>query len=135
MQALIIDNLISKIWGGVYSEHLKYYLPQDEVDESEPITFRKYVSNVTAKTGKYAGDPLFHAIPRDKNSTTVNFMYFPHHRLEATKVLNVLTCILSEELLINPNNFITKSGIERGTIGIWDKEKRTFTKPNELHNE
>ena len=30
MQALITDHLISKHWGGVYSHHLEYDLPQDE---------------------------------------------------------------------------------------------------------
>ena len=45
-------------------------------------------------------------------------MYFPHNKVEATQVLDRLTCILSEELLVNPNNFITISGIERATMGI-----------------
>ena len=62
-------------------------------------------------------------------------MHFPHHKLEETQVLNGLTCILSEELLINPNYSVTRSGIERSTMGIWDKDKRTFTNPNDLHNE
>ena len=62
-------------------------------------------------------------------------MYFPHHMVEATQVLNKITYILTEDLLINPKNFITRPGIERATMGIWDKYKRTFTKPNELHNE
>ena len=62
-------------------------------------------------------------------------MYFPYHKYEETQVLNGLTCILSEELLINPNNFITISGIERYNMGIWDKYKCTFTDPNELHNQ
>ena len=46
-----------------------------------------------------------------------------------------MPCILSEELLINPNNFITRSGIERATMGIWDKETFPFANPNELHTE
>ena len=90
---------------------------------------------MTAKTGKYAGDQLFHAISRDNDPTAVHFMYFPHHKVEATQFLNGLIYILSEELLINPNNFITRSDIERDNMGIWDTEKRTFTVPNELHNE
>ena len=36
----------------------------------------------------------------------------PHHKVEATHVLNGLTCILSEELLANSNDFITISGIK-----------------------
>ena len=90
---------------------------------------------MTAKTGKYSRDQLFHAISRENDSTTVNFMYFPNHMVEANQVLNVLTCILSEELLINPNYFIKESCIERATMSIWYKEKRTFTEPNFLHNE
>ena len=39
IQALITDHLISKIWGKIYSDYLEYDLPQDEVDESDPITF------------------------------------------------------------------------------------------------
>ena len=62
-------------------------------------------------------------------------MYFPYHEVEATQVLNGLTCILSEELLINPNYFITKSGIDLDTMGIWERDKRTFTNPDEQHNE
>ena len=41
MQAPITEHLISKIWGGIYSDHLEYKLPQDEGDDSDPITFRK----------------------------------------------------------------------------------------------
>ena len=62
-------------------------------------------------------------------------MYLPHHNVEATQVLNGIPCIIVEELLVNPNNFITRSGIKRATMGILDKDKRTFAKPNELHNE
>ena len=62
-------------------------------------------------------------------------MYFPYHEVEATQVLNGLTCILSEELLINLNSFITISGIKQDTMGIWDKYMRTFTNTNDLHNE
>ena len=29
MQALIAEHLISKIWRGIYSDHLEYDLPQD----------------------------------------------------------------------------------------------------------
>ena len=76
---------------------------------------------MTAKTGNYAGDQLFHTISCDKNITTLHFMYFPHNKVEGTQVLKGLPCILSEELLIGPNNFITISGIERTTMGIWDK--------------
>ena len=90
---------------------------------------------MTAKTGKYPRDQLFHAIYRDDDPTTVNFMYFIHHKVEATLVLNGLPYILSEELLTNPKNFITISVIERDTMGIWDKDKCTFTNTKELHNE
>ena len=90
---------------------------------------------MTAKTGKYSGDQLFHTISHDKNPTTVQFIYFPYHKVKATQVLNGLTCILSEELLIKPNDFITISGVDRSTMGIWGREKRTFTEPNELYNE
>ena len=107
--------------GGVYLDYLEYYLPQDEGDESEPITFRQYLENITSKAGKYSGDQLFHTISRDNNTTTEHFVYFPHHKVEATQVLNGLPYILSEELIINPNNFIAKSGIERATMGIGDK--------------
>ena len=33
-------------------------------------------------------------------------MYFPHHKVEATQVLNKIPCILAEELILNPNDFI-----------------------------
>ena len=85
---------------------------------------------MTAKTVEYAGDQLFHAISCDKDPSTVYSMYFPHHKVESTQVLNRLPYILSEELIVNPNNFITRSGIEQDTIGIWDKDKHTFTNPN-----
>ena len=49
MQALITDHLLSKIWGEIYSDHLEYDLPQDKGDESNPITFRKYLANMTEK--------------------------------------------------------------------------------------
>ena len=51
---------------------------------------------LNAKMGKYAGDQLFHAISRDKDPITVYFIYFSHHKIEATHVLNGLPCILSE---------------------------------------
>ena len=57
---------------------------------------------MTPKTGKYAGDQLFHKISRGNNPTTVHYIYFPHHKVEATQVLNIMPCIISEELLINP---------------------------------
>ena len=94
MQALIIDQLISKIWGKIYSNHLKYELPQDKGYEYDPITFRQYLANMTVKIGKYAGDKLYHAISRDNNPTTVNFMFSPHHKVEATQDLNGLLCII-----------------------------------------
>ena len=81
------------------------------------------------------GDQLLHTLTCDNDTTTVHFMYFPHHMVEATQVLNGIPCILSEEILFNPNDFITRSGIKQGTIIIWDKYKRTSTDPNELHNE
>ena len=90
---------------------------------------------MTAKTGKYTGYQLFHEISYDNNPTTVHFMYFPHHKVEATQDFNGMPCIIYEDLLIKTNDFITISGIEIYTMGIWDKEKRTFTNPNELHNE
>ena len=90
---------------------------------------------MTVKTGKYYGDTLFHAIYPDNNPTIIHFMYYPHNKVEATQLLNGLTYILSEDLLINPNNFITISGIDIDTMGIWDKENCTFTDPNELNNE
>ena len=49
MQALIIYHLISKRWGGTYSDHLKYDLPQDKGDKSNPFTFQKYLANMTGK--------------------------------------------------------------------------------------
>ena len=135
MQALITDHLTPKRWGGVYSDHLEYDLPQEEVDESDPIMLQQYLANMTAKTVKYARDQLFHEIPRVNNPTTVHVMHFNHHKVESTQVLNGLPFILDEYLLINHNNFITKSGIEQATMDIWDKEKRTVTNPNEIHNE
>ena len=62
-------------------------------------------------------------------------MHLPNHEVESTQVLNVPPCVISEEIIINPNNFINRSGIERSIMGIWDKQKHTFTKPVELHNE
>ena len=74
--------MISKrLGGGGYSNHLEYDLPQDEGDESERITFRQYLANMTAKTGKYARDKLFHTIYHDNEPTTVRFIYFPHHKV------------------------------------------------------
>ena len=46
------------------------------------------------------------------------FMYFTHRKLGATQVLNILPYIISEDLLINPNNLITRSGIEQATMSI-----------------
>ena len=135
MQELIKDHPIYKIWGGGYLEYLEYDLPQDEGYEFDPITFQQNLANMTAKTVKYAGDQLFHALSRDNNHTTVNVIYFPHQKVEATHVLNRLPRILSEQILFNPNNFITISGIEQATMGIWDKDKRTFAKPNYLDNQ
>ena len=88
--------------GGGCSNHLEYYLPQNEGDESDPIIFQLYLANMTAKTGKYYGDQLFHAISFDNNPTTINFMYCPDYKVEATQVINGLPCILSEEALANP---------------------------------
>ena len=96
----------------IYSNHLGYDLLQYEGDESNHIIFQQHLANMTAKTGKYAGDQLFHAISCDNNPTTVYFMYFPHDKVEATQVLNGLTCIASEELRTKPNHFITRSGIK-----------------------
>ena len=85
--------------------------------------------------GKYVGDQIFHAISRDNNPITIHFIYFPHHKVEATQVINGLPCIISKELLVNPKIFITRSGIEQAIMCIWDKYKRTFTNPNYLHSE
>ena len=85
---------------------------------------------MTAKTVKYAGDQLFHSISCGINPTTIYLMYFSHHKVEAIQVLNKLPCILYEELLINPNNFITRSVIDQSTMGICNNYKRTFTNPN-----
>ena len=90
---------------------------------------------MTARTVKYSGYQLFHAISYDNDTTTVHVIYFPRHKVEATQVLYRLPCILYQELLVITNVFITISGIERATMGIWDKEKRTFANSNELHNE
>ena len=90
---------------------------------------------MTAKTGRYYGDQLFHPISCDNDPTKVYFMYFPHHKVKATHFLNGLSSNISEELFIKPNDFITRSVIDRSTMGIGDKEKRTFADPNELHNE
>ena len=81
VQALITDDLISKKWGGFNSFHLKYDLPQDNGDVSNPITFQQYLANMNAKTGKCAGDQLFHKISCDNNPTTIHFMYFTLHKL------------------------------------------------------
>ena len=114
--------MISKrLGGGGYSDHLEYDLPQDEGDEYEHITFRQYLANMTTKTGKYAGDRLFHTISHDNEPTTVHFIYFPNHKIEASQVLNGAPCIITEELLAKPKDFITRSGIERATMFIWDK--------------
>ena len=89
---------------------------------------------MSLKTGKYSRYQLFHAISRDNDPTTVNVLYFTHHKVEATQVLNGLPCIISEELLVNLNDLITRQEIERVNMGIWDKDKCTFTNPNKLHN-
>ena len=62
-------------------------------------------------------------------------MYFPHHKVESTQFINRLPCIISEELLVKTNDFIIRSGINKSTMGIWYKYKRTFTDPNKLNNE
>ena len=36
---------------------------------------------MTAKTGKYAGDQLYHAIYRDNNPTTLKLMYLTNHKV------------------------------------------------------
>ena len=53
IQALITDHLISKRWVVIYLDYLEYDLPQYEVDELYPITFREYLANMAEKTGKY----------------------------------------------------------------------------------
>ena len=87
---------------------------------------------MTENTGNYFGYQLFHAITRDNDTTTVHFMYFPHHKVGKTQFLNRLTCILSEELLVKPNYFIIISGIKRAAMSIWNKDKRTFFDPSDL---
>ena len=79
---------------------------------------------MTAKTGKYSGDQLLRAISHDKNPTTLHFMYFPHHKLEANQVINRLTCILSEGIIINTKNSIRISGIESNAVDIWDHQTK-----------
>ena len=79
MQALIIDHLISKRWERIYLDHLKYELPQDDVNESDPIMLQQYLSNITSKMFKYTRDQLFYAISCDNDPTTIHFMYFPLH--------------------------------------------------------
>ena len=56
MQAQITDHLVSKIRFGIYSDLLKYDLSQEEGDESDYITIKQYLSNMTAKIGNYASD-------------------------------------------------------------------------------
>ena len=73
---------------------------------------------MTAKMGNYAGDKLFHAISHDNDPTTIHLMYFPHHKVEATQVINGLPCILYEELIINSNYFIIRSGNEQDNMVI-----------------
>ena len=90
---------------------------------------------MTEKMVKYARDQLIHSIYHDNDTTTVHFMYFPHHKLEANQVLNGLICIIYEDLIVNHNSYITRSGIYQATMGIWDKYKRTLNDPNEIHNE
>ena len=84
IQALTLDHLRSEIWGGGYSDYLEYDFPQDEGYESDAIMVRQKLANMTAKTGKYDGDQLFHAISRDNNTTTVHFMFCLHLKLEVT---------------------------------------------------
>ena len=87
-KALITNHLIFKHWEEVYSYHLEYDIPQCEGDEYDPIVFRQYLANITANMSKYARDQLSHAIYRNNDPTTVHFMLFTHHNLEATQVLN-----------------------------------------------
>ena len=61
---------------------------------------------MTAKTVKYVGDKLFRTISPENIPNKIHFIYFPQYRVEANQVLNVLPCILSDEILIDPNNFI-----------------------------
>ena len=103
--------MISKQWGEIYSDHLEYDLPQDKGDKSNPITLQQYLAKTTEKTGKCAGDKLLHTIFCDNDPINVNLMYFTHYKVETNQVLNGLPYILSEELLVNPNYFITRSGI------------------------
>ena len=86
---------------------------------------------MTSKTGKYARDQLFHAISCDKDPTTVHLMYLPHNKVEANQVLNGMPCIIPEEILINPNKFITRSDIEIVTMSIWDK--KVLPSPNQMN--
>ena len=79
VQALITNHLISKRWREIYSDYLAYNLPQDKGDKSDPILLQKYLTNMTAKMGKYAGDRSFHAILCDNSPTTMHFMFPFHH--------------------------------------------------------
>ena len=67
---------------------------------------------MTEKIGKYPRDQLFHAIFRKNDPTTIFFVYFPHHKVEANQALRGLTCIISEELLFNAKDVITRSWIK-----------------------
>ena len=74
--------------GGVYSDHLKYDLPQNEANEYDTFTFRQYLANMTVKTSKYAGDQLFHTIYCDNDPSTKHFMYFTPNKVGSTQVIN-----------------------------------------------
>ena len=116
--------------GGGYLEHLEYDFTRYKVDESDSIMLQQYLANMIVKTGKYVGDKLFHSISHYNNPTTIHFMSFTHHKVEATQVFNGISCILSEELLVNHNYFVIRSGIKQDTMVIWDRDKRTFVNPN-----
>ena len=97
-------------------------------------TFRNYLATIKVHTGEHKGNKLFHAVCPSTDRTTINFLYFPQHDYEVAQVLNGIPCILSNELGINPVDFITLVGMKRATFGTWDPVQRIFTSPNYLNN-
>ena len=61
--------------------------------------------------GDNKGGQLFHAVCRGNDATRGNFLYYPQHNTEVAHVLNVLPCIISDKLGINPVEFITQAGM------------------------
>ena len=80
--------------------------------------FQEYLANMAENTEKCARDQLFHTLSRDNDPTTLHFMLFTCHKVKSTQVINGIPSILYEELLVNPNEFVTRSGIKRATMGV-----------------